>query len=230
MTDIQTRLFEMRDLKYRDFHSRLMPTVDKDLIIGVRTPALRKFANELSRTDEAFAFLRELPHKYYEENNLHAFIIEKTRNYDELIAQLDTFLPFVDNWATCDMMAPTAFKKNLGTLTREIHRWISSEHLYTVRFAIVTLMKFYLDDNFSPDHLELCANVVADEYYLSMAVAWYFATALAKQWDAASPYIMENRLDTATHNRAIQKACDSFRISTEQKQLLRTYRKNKRAA
>ena len=224
MTNLQKCLFEMQDLKYRDFHARLMPTVDNELIIGIRTPMLRSFADQYAKTSLSVAFLRELPHRYYEENNLHAFIIEKTRDFDTLIAQLDEFLPYVDNWATCDMMAPKLFAKNRTALLPHIRRWIHSDHLYTIRFGIVTLMKHFLDEDFSLEYLDLCANVPTDEYYLSMAVAWFFATALAKQWDLTIPYITEMRLDSPTHNRTIRKAIESFRISDDRKTLLSTFK------
>ncbi len=224
MTDIQKALFEMQDMKYRDFHARLMPTVSKELIIGVRTPALRKFAADFAKSEDAEVFLSALPHKYYEENNLHAFMLEKISDFEKLISALDEFLPYVDNWATCDMMSPKLFSKKRGILLPHIHSWLTSEHLYATRFGIVSLMKHFLDEDFSPEYLSLVANVPTDEYYLSTAVAWFFATALTKQWDAALPYITESRLGIATHNRAIQKATESFRIDKSRKELLRKYK------
>ena len=224
MTEIQKKLFALQDLRYRDFHARLMPTIDKELIIGVRTPALRKLASEIAGSHDADNFLITLPHKYYEENNLHAFIIERTKDFDELISLLDIFLPYIDNWATCDMLSPKVFSKNREKLLPCILCWLHTPHLYTVRFGIVSLMKHFLTDAFSPDYLSFCANVPTDEYYLSMAVAWFFATALTKQWDVALPYITECRLDTVTHNRTIQKATESFCIDPAKKELLGKYR------
>ena len=214
----------MQDLKYRDFHARLMPTVSNELIIGVRTPALRKFAAEFSKSAKSETFLSALPHKYYEENNLHAFILEKINDFNELIISLDKFLPYVDNWATCDMMSPKIFQKNRVLLLPHIRRWLTSPHLYTVRFGIVTLMKHFLDDAFSAEYLPLVASVPTDEYYLSMAVAWFFATALTKKWEETLPYIAEKRLDVETHNRSIRKAIDSLQIPSERKKLLRTFK------
>lgn len=219
---VQARLFEMQDLKYRDFHSKLMPTVDKEKIIGVRTPELRKFAKELSKKEEAKDFLKILPHKYYEEDNLHAFLIEQIKDFDECVSALDNFLLYVDNWATCDMMTPKVFKKNTDKLLPKINEWLISDYTYEVRFAIGMLMKFYLDENFDEKYLKLVAGVKSDEYYINMMIAWYFATALAKQWDKALPYIENRILDKWTHNKAIQKAVESYRITEEQKEYLKT--------
>ncbi len=218
---IRQRLFELQDLKYRDFHSRLMPTVEKEWVIGVRTPELRKLAKEISKTDYADEFISILPHKYYEENNLHAFLIEQTKDYDNCVAQLNRFLPFVDNWATCDMMRPKIFKKHLPELLEQIKIWLSSDDVYAVRFAIEMLMVYYLDDNFSSEYPEEVAAVRTEEYYIKMMVAWYFATALAKQYDAVIPYLEENKLDADTHNKTIRKALESYRISDDKKAYLR---------
>ena len=217
-------LFEMQDLSYRDFHSRLMPTVEKELIIGVRTPELRRFAKEFSKSPFAAKFLETLPHKYYEENNLHAFLVEQIGDYGKCIAELNRFLPYVDNWATCDMMRPKVFKKHLPELLEQIKIWLTSSHTYTVRFGVKILMSFYLDEHFKPEYLDMVADICTDKYYVSMAVAWYFATALAKQYEHTLPYIQNKRLDTVTHNRAIQKAVDSYRISEKQKTYLKTLR------
>lgn len=219
---VQARLFEMQDFKYRDFHSKLMPTVDKEKIIGVRTPELRKFAKELSKKEEAKDFLKILPHKYYEEDNLHAFLIEQIRDFDECVSALDNFLLYVDNWATCDMMTPKVFKKNTDKLLPKINEWLISDYTYEVRFAIGMLMKFYLDENFDEKYLELVASVKSDEYYINMMIAWYFATALAKQWEKTLPYIENKVLDKWTHNKAIQKAVESYRITDEEKEYLKT--------
>ena len=220
---IRTRLFGMQDLSYREFHSKLIPTVDPALVIGVRTPALRKYAKELVKDPEAAAvFLQSLPHTYYEENNLHAFLIESIRDYDACIAALDVFLPYVNNWATCDMMNPRILKKHKKELLGPIGRWLASEHTYEVRFAMKMLMDHYLEEAFAPEYPDMVAAVQWEEYYLRMMQAWYFATALAKQYDAVLPYIEEHRLDAWTHNKTIQKAVESYRISPEQKLYLKT--------
>ena len=216
------KLFERQDIQYRDFQIRLVPGTDADSIIGVRVPEARKLAKELSLLPESNEFLKMLPHKYYDENNLHAFLLELIKDYDEVIRALDAFLPYVDNWATCDSMSPKVFRKHLPELYAKIPQWLCSEHTYTVRFGIEMLMSFYLDDAFTPEVLELVAEVSSDEYYVKMMVAWFFATALAKQYDASLPYIKENKLDKWTHNKAIQKSVESNRISPENKAFLRT--------
>lgn len=222
MTDLQTVLFSMSDEKYRDFQSKLMPTVPKEKIIGVRTPALRKFAKEFSKTSEAKSFLEKLPHEYYEENNLHAFLLELLNDYDECAAKVTGFLPFVDNWATCDSMSPKVFGKNKQKLSEQIKIWISSKDTYEVRFGIKMLMEHFLDRDFRREYPEVVAEIKSEEYYIRMMQAWYFATALAKQYEAVVPFIEEKRLEQWTHNKAIQKAVESFRISEEQKKYLRT--------
>lgn len=225
-TYIRDRLFEMQDLKYRDFHSRLMPTVSKEVIIGVRTPDLRKFAKEISKTPQAGEFLKILPHRYYEENNLHAFLVESINDYNLCIEELNRFLPFVDNWATCDMMRPKIFKKHLPELFSQIKIWLESDNTYTVRFAIEMLMCYYLDDCFDVCYPKMVSEIRSDEYYIKMMAAWYFATALAKQYDAVIPYLEQNRLDADTHNKTIRKAIESYRITDEQKKYLRTLKRN----
>ena len=223
MTDIQKRLFEMQDLKYRDFTAALIPTVDKETVIGVRSPMIRKLAKELS-TEQKAKFIKNLPHKYYEENNLHAAIIDSIKDYDALINELERFLPFVDNWATCDMMRPRIFKKHLSELLPKIKEWSASEHTYTIRFGLEMLMCYYLDDEFKTEYLEIPARVKSKEYYVNMMIAWFFATALAKQYEATLPYIEGKALNKWTHNKAIQKAIESYRVSDEQKAYLRTLR------
>lgn len=223
---IRERLFELQDLKYRDFHSKLMPTVSKEFIIGVRTPDLRKLAKEISKTPHAAEFLRILPHKYYEENNLHAFLIESIKDYKLCVAELEKFLPFVDNWATCDMMRPKIFKKHLPELLEQIRIWIESDDTYTVRFAVEMLMCYYLDEHFSSVYPEMIAKIRSDEYYIKMMIAWYFATALSKQYDAVIPYLEQNKLDADTHNKTIRKAIESYRITDEQKIYLKTLKRN----
>ncbi len=228
MTDIekrvQARLFELQDLAYRDFHSKLMPTVPKEKIIGVRVPELRKFAKEFGKTTDAKEFLKILPHKYYEEDNLHAFLTEQIKDFDECVSALDSFLLYVDNWATCDMMSPKVFKNNTEKLLPKIEKWLISDYVYQVRFAIGMLMKFYLDENFDERYLHLVASVKSDEYYINMMIAWYFATALAKQWKKTVPYIENKVLDKWTHNKAIQKSVESYRITDEKKEYLKKYK------
>lgn len=222
---ILERLFAMQDLKYRDFHSKLMPTVPKDLVIGVRTPELRRFAKEISKSAYASEFLKTLPHKYYEENNLHAFIIESIKDYDVCITELNRFLPYVDNWATCDMMRPRVFKNHLTELMSQIKIWIKSDEIYTVRFAVEMLMCYYLDDNFNTEYSDMVAEIRSDEYYIKLMQAWYFATALAKHYDKIIPYLEQNRLDADTHNKLIRKAIESYRISDEHKKYIRTLKR-----
>ena len=228
MTDLEQRieeqLFSAQDIKYRDFQRTLLPTLPPETIIGVRTPQLRTMARELARQPEGAAFLDLLPHRYYEENNLHAFLIERIRDYDQVIARLDHFLPYVDNWATCDSMSPAVFKRHLPQLRDQCRRWLDSDHTYTVRYGIGMLMRHFLDDAFSPEYLEWAVEVHSSEYYVNMMIAWYFATALAKQYDAALPYLTQYRLEQWTHNKAIQKALESYRITPEQKQFLRGWK------
>lgn len=219
---VQDRLFQLRDLNYREFNCKLIPTVDPATVIGVRTPELRSFAREFSKTPESADFLKNLPHKYYEENNLHGFLIELMKDYGQAIAALDAFLPYVDNWATCDLIRPRVFKKHLPELLEQIKIWLASEHPYTVRFGIEMLMTFYLDEYFRTEYLEWVAGVQSGEYYVNMMVAWYFATALAKQYETALPLIEQHRLEPWTHNKAIQKAVESYRVTSGQKDHLRS--------
>lgn len=224
---IQKELFAMQDLKYRDFHAKLIPTVERETVIGVRVPELRKYSKKLFRTqpESVEIFMKELPHTYYEENNVHAFCIEQIKDYEECIKKLDVFLPYVDNWATCDMMAPKVFKKHLPELREKIRQWLSSEDIYTIRFAIGMLMKYYLEEEFQPEYPALVAQVQSQEYYVRMMIAWYFATALAKQYEVILPYIEENRLEMWTHNKTIQKAVESYRITPQQKMYLKTLKR-----
>lgn len=219
---IRKRLFELQDNKYREFQCKLMPTVDAETVIGVRTPQLRSLAKELIKTTDALEFISILPHMYYEENNLHGFIIESIKDYDKCIAEIEKFLPYVDNWATCDLMSPKIFKKNLTALLDRIKVWIASDHTYTIRFGMEMLMSFYLDEHFDPEYPKLVSAVKSDEYYVKMMMAWYFATALAKQYDAVLPYIEQHRLDLWTHNKSIQKALESYRISDDKKKYLKS--------
>lgn len=219
---IRSRLFELQDLNYREFHSALMPTVQRERVIGVRVPELRALAKELHREKEIKEFLSDVPHKYYEENNLHAFIIEGIKDYNECIFEVNRFLPSVDNWATCDMMRPKVFAAHKKELLCEIERWIAADGEYTVRFGIEMLMVHYLDEDFEERFLEMVAGVKREEYYVRMMVAWYFATALAKRYDEAVKYIEERRLDEWTHQKAIQKAADSRRIPETRKKILKS--------
>lgn len=219
---IREKLFELRDEEYKAFHAKLIPTVAEEAILGVRTPVLRKYAKEMSKHPQIGEFLAGLPHKYYDENNLHGFIIEQLKDYGDCLQRIEEFLPYIDNWATCDMLAPKVFGKHTEELTASIRRWIASEDTYTIRFAINMLMRFYLDEEFKPEYPELVCGVVSQEYYVNMMMAWYFATALAKQYDAVLPYLEQRRLAPWTHNKTIQKACESYRITAEQKAYLRS--------
>lgn len=227
-TDVQNALFAMEDPAYRAFHCKLIPTVSPDTVIGVRTPALRSFAKKFAKTQEAAAFLQELPHPYYEENNLHAFLIEQNRDFSQTVAALDVFLPYVDNWATCDMMCPKSLEKQPDALMQKIKEWIESPHEYTVRFAVGLLMRFYLDGRFEPAQMQMVCGIHRDEYYINMMIAWYFATALFKQYESAFAYIKEEKLPLWTHNKTIQKAIESNRLSAEQKALLRALKRKAR--
>ena len=224
MREITEALFALRDEAYRTFHSALMPTVPPETVIGVRVPALRRLAKQLAGTAQAEVFLQALPHGYYEENNLHAFLIELIRDYDRALAETEAFLPYINNWATCDCFCPKAFAKHKKELLVPIRRWLDSGEVYTVRYGMEMLMRYYLDDAFRPEYLEWVADVRSTEYYINMMRAWYFATALAKQPDAALPWLTEERLDLWTHNKAIQKAVESRRIPPGMKQLLRVLR------
>lgn len=221
---IRERLFGLRDEEYAAFQLRLMPGTAPERVIGVRTPALRALARELRGTSEAAEFTAALPHEYYDENNLHGFLLEYIKDFGEAAAAVDAFLPYVDNWATCDLMSPRAFKKRPPELMEKIREWTASERTYTIRFGIEMLMSHYLDEAFSPEYAELVASLRSEEYYVNMMIAWYFATALAKQWDAALPFIEGRRLDRWTHNKTIQKAVESYRITPEQKTYLKTLR------
>lgn len=222
MTDIQERLFLLQDIKYKDFTSKLIPNISPETIIGVRTPDIRKLVKELKGYSQSF--ISDLPHKYYEENNLHGLIICNITDYNELIKALSDFLPYVDNWATCDLLNPKLFKKHPPELINQIKTWINSNSTYHIRFAIGILLRHYLDEFFDIEYLSLVSNIKTEEYYVKMMIAWYFAEALVKQYDFALPYIKEYKLDKFTHQKAIQKAIDSYRISPEQKEFLKTLR------
>ncbi len=221
---ITDRLFELQDTGYRDFQSRLMPDVPKEKVIGVRTPALRKLAKEFAGTEEAAAFILQLPHKYYEEDNLHTFLICEMKDYDDCMAEVEQFLPYIDNWATCDCFTPKVFKKHRAEVYEKIKQWLGSAETYTVRFGIVTLMD-YLKTDFEKQMLSLVADIRSEEYYINMATAWYFSMALVWQYNAALPYLTEERLDKWTHNKSIQKATESRQIDDKTKEYLRTLKR-----
>lgn len=222
--DITRFLFECKDESYKDFSSKLIPTIEKERIIGVRTPKVRALAKALKGSEISYDYLSCLPHKYLEENHLHGFLIEYEKDFNKALELLESFLPCIDNWATCDTIRPKVFKKHKEALYPYIKKWIKSPHEYTVRFAIGLLLSFYLDDAFDCSHLDLVASVKRDEYYIKMMVAWYFATALAKQYESAIPYIENNVLQKWTHNKTIVKSCESFRVSDSHKAYLRTLR------
>lgn len=219
--EIRKKLFELQDKKYRDFQCRLIPTLESTTIIGVRTPELRRYAKELVKQKEMQNFLHFLPHQYFEENQLHAFMISEIKDNKQCLEELNQFLPFVDNWATCDQLSPKVFKKNRSELIDQIKQWVCSDKTYMVRFGIGMLLEHFLDDDFDPIYLEMVSKISSAEYYIRMMIAWYFATALAKQYTKALPYIEEQRLDIWTHNKTIQKAVESRRITLEQKEYLK---------
>ncbi len=215
--EIKDLLFSLQDIKYRDFQSKLIPTVGKDYFIGVRTPELRRLAKLLSKREDINSFLENPEHEYFDELQLHAFIVSDIKDYRACIDEVNRFLPYVNNWATCDQMSPKVFKKHKEELLEEIYRWLESDKTYTVRFAVKMLMEHYLDSDFDEKYLLTVSKIRSEEYYVKMMVAWYFATALAKQYESAYKIIEDRRLDVWTHNRAIQKAAESYRISDKQK-------------
>lgn len=224
MNDIRQKLLSMKDEEYKKFHSALMPTINPDNVIGIRVPVLRKYAKDSYKNDSFEDFLADLPHKYYEENNIHAFLIEQEKDYGVLIEKINAFLPYVDNWATCDMLSPKILKKYKKELLNEIDKWINSGKTYTIRFGIKCLMQHYLDEDFDVSFAQRVADVKSEEYYVNMMRAWYFATALSKQYDVCVKFLENNCLDKWTHNKTISKACESYRISSEIKVYLKTLR------
>ena len=201
-----------------------MPGIAKETIIGIRTPVLRNFVKEFRKTDEAKLFLAELPHQYYEENNIHMMLIAQIRDYETCIAEVNRFLPYINNWATCDLPQPKCFGAHKKELLQEVHKWIASDETYTIRYGIGTLMRFYLDDDFDPSYVTLVAQVRSEEYYVNMMIAWYLATALAKQWESVIPYLEQRKLPEWVHRKTIQKAVESYRITPEQKVYLKSLR------
>lgn len=222
INEIQQELFCMQDTKYRDFQAKLLPTVNPQSMIGVRTPQLRTFAKTLYKQNDFSDFLNILPHKYFDENQLHTFLISEIKDFDVCLEELNNFLPFVDKWATCDQMSPKIFKKHKKPLLEQIKIWILSEKTYTVRFAVGMLMQHFLDEDFDLEYPKMVLKIHSEEYYVKMMIAWYFATALAKQYNAVLPFLENQTLEKWTHNKAIQKALESYRITAEQKKYLRT--------
>lgn len=219
--EIINELIKNQDEKYRDFNSKLIPTVDKESMIGVRTPELRKYAKQLVKREDVGEFLHSVPHKYFDENQLHAFILAEIKDFGVCLEEVKNFLPYIDNWATCDQLSPKVFKKYRKELLTHIKEWINSDKTYTVRFGIGMLMEHFLDEDFDPAYPEMVTETRSEEYYINMMTAWYFATALAKQYEKVLPFIENKKLDTWTHNKAIQKAVESYRITDEQKTYLK---------
>lgn len=222
LNEIRAELFKMQDMTYRDFNSKLIPTVDKENMIGIRTPDLRKYAKQLGKSSDVIEFLQNLPHKYFDENQLHAFIISEIKDFKNCIDEINRFLPYIDNWATCDQLSPKVFKKYHNELFEYIKDWLKSNKVYTLRFGIGMLMEHFLDEDFDILYPETVSKIRSGEYYINMMIAWYFATALAKQYESVIPFIENNSLDIWTHNKAIQKAVESLRISDEKKEYLKS--------
>ena len=220
--EIQTRLFELQDLKYRELQIRTIPSVDPEAMIGVRTPELRKYAKELAKREDIDSFLSELPHQYFDEDQLQAFILSEMKDYERCMEEVERFLPYVNNWATCDQMSPKIFRKHRKELLVHIKEWIRSDRTYTIRFGVGMLMEHFLNEDYDVKYPKMVAKLRSEEYYVNMMIAWYFATALAKQYDTILPFIEKQSLDTWTHNKAIQKAVESYRITPEQKEYLKT--------
>lgn len=220
--EVINKLYELEDKKYAEFQSKLTPNIDKDLFIGVRVPLVRKLAREYIKEAESKKFMQTLPHKYYDENMLHGLLISEIRDYDTCIKEINRFLPYIDNWAVCDITSPKVFKKNKNKLIIEIKKWVKSSHTYTVRFGIEMLMSHYLDDDYNEEYLLIPSKVKSDEYYIIMMQAWFYATALAKRWDDTILYFENKKLDKAVHNKAIQKAIESYRITDKQKEYLKS--------
>jgi 3-methyladenine DNA glycosylase AlkD len=223
--EIVAELFRLQDKEYARMQAKIIPTVSPDRIVGVRTPALRDFAKSLNKDQDKGEFLSCLPHQYFDEDQLHAFVISLERDFDKCIAEVDAFLPYIDNWATCDQLSPKAFKKEPEKLLPFIRIWIKSDKTYTVRFAIGLLMQHFLDEDFDVKYLNEVADLRSEEYYVNMMIAWFFATALTKQWEAALPLLEAQRLDVWTHNKSIQKAVESYRVPEERKTYLKTLRR-----
>lgn len=226
MKEITEKLFSHSDRQYKEFQCSLMPTVSRETVIGVRTHQLRKYAKELD-LESMRSFMSELPHRYYEENNLHAFLIELISDIDKCYAELERFLPYVDNWSTCDSLSPKVLKKDKSRLLSSIEKWMASGKTYTIRFGVGMLMRYFLDEDFSLEYPEMVAAVKSNEYYINMMCAWYFATAFAKQYESIVPFFENGRLPLWVHNKAIIKACESYRVDKEKKEYLKTLKRNK---
>ena len=221
-TDLHKKLYSLQDMKYRDMQIRIIPSINPESVIGVRTPELKRIATDVLKAGDYQEFLNELPHKFFEENQLQAFIISGIKDLSECMEELEKFLPYVDNWATCDQMSPKIFRKHRKELLTRIKKWIKSEKTYTVRFGVGMLMEHFLDEEFDPEYPAMVAEIRSEEYYVNMMIAWYFATALAKQYESVLPYLEQKRLDDWTHNKAIQKSLESRRITEEQKIYLKS--------
>ena len=221
---VYEELCKYKDDKYRDFQSNLVPNISKDTILGVRTPDMRKITKDMFGTEEGNKFLKKLPHKYYEENLVHFFMIANIKDFDECVKETERFLPYIDCWPVCDQSSPKAFKKKHDKLLPLIKKWIASDHVYTARFGMRMLMNEFLGDDFKPEYLKWVASKKGEDYYLKMMIAWYFATALAKQYDATIPYFEKHVLDDWCHKKAIQKAVESFRVTDEHKEYLKSLR------
>ncbi|WP_455257958.1 DNA alkylation repair protein [Peptoniphilus asaccharolyticus] len=214
-------MFGLQDLEYAEFQSKLVPTIDRELFIGVRVPVLRKLAKEIIKGENHLEFLNELPHRYYDENMLHSIILSELKDYDLCLELVEKFLPYVDNWAVCDSLSPKSFSKHKIELMDKIRQWSSSKKVYTCRFGLEMIMKHFMDEDFKEEYLKIPLAIHSEEYYINMMIAWLFATSLAKQWDSTILLIEDKSLSTWVHNKTIQKACESFRIKKEQKVYLR---------
>ena len=223
--NIKDELLALQDISYADFQAKLIPNIPRDLFIGVRVPEARRLAKIIAKAPEVDKFLADLPHKFYDENMLHGLLVSEIKDYDACIAAVDAFLPYVDNWAVCDIMSPKIFKVNKPALLKKIKEWSVSGKTYTCRFGIEMLMSHFLDADFKPEYLAIPVSVKSEDYYVRMMVAWFFATALAKQWETAIKYIENHQLDIQTHNMTIQKARESKRITPEQKEYLKTLKR-----
>ena len=223
--NIINELFKLQDKEYAIFQSKLTPSVEKNKFIGVRVPDVRNLAKQYIKDEESQEFLNSLPHEYYDENMLHGLLVSEIKDYEICIKEVDRFLPYVDNWAVCDIMSPRIFKKHKDRLIIKIKEWSKSNHTYTCRFGIEMLMSYYLDEDFKEEYLKIPTEIHSDEYYVKMMIAWFFATALAKQWDATIPYIEDDKLDKWIHNKTIQKARESYRITENQKEYLKTLKR-----
>lgn len=222
MNKIQNKLFSLKDEKYAQFQAKLTPTVKPELFIGVRIPLLRTYAKEIKGTSIAEDFLNSLPHKYYEENMLHTMLLNEEKDFEKCIEKTEAFFPYIDNWAVCDILSPKVFKKNKAKLEQKAYEWCKAEHTYTCRFGIKSFMSYYLDNDFKKEQMEFISKIKSDEYYINMAIAWYFATALAKQWDSTIKYFEKPCMSKFCHNKSLQKAIESYRITPEQKEYIRT--------